>query len=190
MIKIRKNIFETNSSSTHMLAIHKHSDYTLPDHLRFDFGEFGWSYETYHDTKHKASYIITVLFSLTKDITIEYVQLLGDILKSYGIMPSFPEPEWDEEYKMWDKEDYGYVDHAYEAAPFVQYLLENPDKLIVFLFDNNSYITTGNDNEHGCMLPSGEFQYGDDRYEDGYNKDWDSLLEKEEEDYEIFYKGN
>lgn len=41
--QIRKSVFETNSSSTHAICITKKKDnYKLPDHIDFEFGEFGW----------------------------------------------------------------------------------------------------------------------------------------------------
>ena len=32
---IRKNVFETNSSSTHVISITKHREYQLPKHVDF-----------------------------------------------------------------------------------------------------------------------------------------------------------
>lgn len=41
MIKIRQNVFETNSSSTHSIAIPKECDISRLSHIVFGFGEFG-----------------------------------------------------------------------------------------------------------------------------------------------------
>ena len=42
MIKIRQNVFETNSSSTHSIAIPKECDTSRLSHIVFGFGKFGW----------------------------------------------------------------------------------------------------------------------------------------------------
>lgn len=63
MKKIRKGVFETNSSSTHSLSVSKlkKESYTLsfPDTLTF--GEFGWGYERLTSPVKKAEYIITLV---------------------------------------------------------------------------------------------------------------------------------
>ena len=41
MISIRYNTFETNSSSTHSLAVPKKVEH-IPSDVRFHFGDFGW----------------------------------------------------------------------------------------------------------------------------------------------------
>lgn len=182
---IRKNIFETNSSSTHVLAISKKSDYTLPEKLRFDFGEFGWGYEVYRDVKSRASYLITAIYSFNKETVKIYLNKLANILEENNIQYSFPEPEPREEYDGYDL-DYSYVDHAYELKPWLDNILDNPDKVLRFLFNNDSYITTGNDNENGFMFPNKEINYDSD----GYNKNWDELIEEEQKSFDLFFKGN
>lgn len=66
MIQIRKNVFETNSSSTHSLVISKKDrgyDYNLPVDedgiLTISFGEFGWGPEILNTPLEKISYVIT-----------------------------------------------------------------------------------------------------------------------------------
>lgn len=73
MKQIRKNIFETNSSSTHSVAIYGQSnppmyEYTLgayidpADHyLHMKFGEFGWGYDEYEDDYTKLQYLLTMI---------------------------------------------------------------------------------------------------------------------------------
>lgn len=89
-IQIRKSVFETNSSSTHAIAIDKSyrgvndilwmrhckeevlneeqkeklKKYPLPKSVYFAPGEFGWEAETYTDTQSKASYLITAMYEL------------------------------------------------------------------------------------------------------------------------------
>ena len=66
MINIRKNVFETNSSSMHSLVVSKQDrgyDYNLPVDengvLTIPFGEFGWGPEILRTPLEKLSYIIT-----------------------------------------------------------------------------------------------------------------------------------
>ena len=65
MIQIRKNVFETNSSSTHSLVISKKErsyDYHLPVEagvLTIPFGEFGWGPELLIEPIEKLSYLVT-----------------------------------------------------------------------------------------------------------------------------------
>ena len=44
MRTVRYNTFETNSSSTHSLAVPKKVEH-IPSDIRFHFGEFGWRRE-------------------------------------------------------------------------------------------------------------------------------------------------
>ena len=66
MIKIRSNLFETNSSSTHSLVVSDYDreyNYNLPiDNygvLQIPFGEFGWEWCIYREPIDKLSYLIT-----------------------------------------------------------------------------------------------------------------------------------
>ena len=65
MLKIRKNVFETNSSSTHSLVVsnkERSYDYELPVEngvLTIPFGEFGWGPDILVDPIDKLSYLIT-----------------------------------------------------------------------------------------------------------------------------------
>ena len=65
MLQIRKNVFETNSSSTHSLVISNNErayNYSLPVEdgvLTIPFGEFGWGPELLTTPIEKLSYLIT-----------------------------------------------------------------------------------------------------------------------------------
>lgn len=72
MKQIRKQIFETNSSSTHSVNFRKNSDkydWTALDEyvnkddnkLHIKFGEFGWGYDEYEDAYNKLSYVLTMI---------------------------------------------------------------------------------------------------------------------------------
>ncbi len=65
MLQIRKNVFETNSSSSHSLVISNKErayDYNLPVEggvLTIPFGEFGWGPDILSTPIEKLSYLIT-----------------------------------------------------------------------------------------------------------------------------------
>lgn len=55
---IRKGIFETNSSSVHVLCINKNSKVIVPTSFTFESsGQFGWEYETYTDEYSAGEYL-------------------------------------------------------------------------------------------------------------------------------------
>ena len=189
---IRNNIFETNSSSTHALVVYKNGKYILPDKLRFDIGEFGWSYNVYYDTHSKASYIITLIFTHNTRYETEYLlDKLGRILDKNNIQYSFPEVNFINEYGWgyWDID--GYVDHSCEAYSWLYDILDDEDMLFKFLFNNESYISTGNDNDDSYYIPGiGSYH---DYYDSDYNikPSWgEKIDELENNGYDIYFKGN
>ena len=79
--KIRYGVFETNSSSTHVVSFVNRdslSDASLDiyhsdddeDTLEVSFGEFGWEYEVYTDPYWKLKYALTMVAE-TEDFTDE-----------------------------------------------------------------------------------------------------------------------
>ena len=183
-VSIRSNVFETNSSSVHTLAIVKNAILKLPtpgSTLEVNCnGEFGWENEVYTDVDSKLSYLWKALEDSVYDsnVTIdEQVEALKDKvakLKSYlteiGVNLVI---EYDTIKKVEssctpgyfyvqclnadEKASTGYIDHGCEAKAFVEYVLSSSDNLFRFLFDERSYIITGNDNDdYYCDAPNNE----------------------------------
>lgn len=50
MLTIRQGLFETNSSSVHVLVIPKDTDISIPSKVYLDGGEYGWQHEKVTDT--------------------------------------------------------------------------------------------------------------------------------------------
>ena len=131
--QIRKSVFETNSSSTHAICITKKKDnYKIPKHIDFEFGEFGWEYGEYSDTRNKASYLITAIFSFSKSEADENLTRLKNILDSHNITYSIPEPKvksytWNKTEHFYYDLDYNYIDHAGETKKFVDGVLSDLD---------------------------------------------------------------
>lgn len=181
-LQIRKNVFETNSSSTHAICISKEK-YTgsLPNHITFSHGEFGWEFGEYHETEYKASYLYQAICDCNigedrkkkLDIIIKY---LGE----YGISCDFVP---NKNKKIGD----GYIDQAEDTLEFVNSVLSSKERLITYLF-GDSFIVTGNDNSYDyyerMLVREGEI-----------STEWGTYgkyggLKPEFENYDVFQKGN
>lgn len=175
--QIRKSIFETNSSSMHAITVtSKKLNISSPDWIQIEFvtGEFGWSHTIYCDMKDKASYLWT---AIVHNFIKEYVPAKygkgGKCIKEGYIVLDTKNPEYikrrdairtalvnfgveDDGWNIRFEEDFnpsysepssgGYIDHCPELD-FVDALVFNEDRLIRFLFNDASRITTWNDNE-------------------------------------------
>jgi len=172
MITIRKNTFETNSSSTHSIVIPKNvdnkKDFTKSIH--FGLGEFGWS----RDVADPADYLYTAICDAYLDsyYTTEhqekgkvYLQKIKDILEKNGITYEF------EEVKN-GPYNYFYVDHCSELDTFIERVCNDEDLLLRYLKYGTVY--TGNDN---------------DDYDESYHY-FDAYHELDPENYDYFYKSN
>lgn len=68
MKQIRRNVFETNSSSTHSISITSYGGFLAHNELYIDYddyihvslGEFGWEEETYNEQYDKLCYLLTM----------------------------------------------------------------------------------------------------------------------------------
>lgn len=191
--QIRNMVFETNSSSTHSIAIPR--DCKATNNVNFYIGEFGWAWEEVD----AADYLYTAIYNMaeTESEAKEKIEKIKNILEERGIDCHFGRVEshiWHNDYNNKDYFclDNGYIDHGYELKDFLDELLNDEDKLIRFL--SGGLVFTGNDNsstEERCFIN----RYKE--YLDGY--DWDEEKEykvknpyymSNHEDYEWYYKGN
>lgn len=169
-VQIRKGVFETNSSSTHAIAIRNNSvGSNYPEVVSFELGEFGWEHDCYIDTYTKASYLWTAIVSLAKGgenikgyinySVDDFVKYITETLSQYNIIAKFPH-----NYKTLKSLNYGGEEHMYnvfhdkdgnkpeywidhcELSEFLNALMSNQDLLMSYLFDDNSILVTGNDN--------------------------------------------
>ena len=142
MIKIRRGMFETNSSSTHTIIVTDRK--TEPGNLvDFSIGEFGWGFKKLTSIDEKASYLYTMAcYCLDEDV---YPRLY-DMLIKYGVECSCSNPAvFDKKYNCLDN---GWVDHGCDgdARDFVSRMLSHEHALIKYLFSDESFVVTGNDN--------------------------------------------
>lgn len=139
---IRSSVFETNSSSCHSISVHSDDvstyDTLYPDRdgvLTFTGDEFGWEFAKYHDAITKAEYLVTLFKVHGKSNQELFERVVLDHTGAKSIV-----------YDM--KGDYdAYIDHQ---------SIENPDDPIFhltyetmkdFIFNPNSVLMTGNDND-------------------------------------------
>lgn len=168
MKKVRKGMFETNSSSTHTIII---TDKNCEPGALVDFriGEFGWSHHILNTINDKASYLYTLACECyNRDV----YQDLYEILVKYGVDCECSRPAVFKRYTDYEYLDNGYVDHASCGMDFVDAIFHSERRLIRYLFSDESFVVTGNDN---C---------DEDEYEE---------MEKEADvpyDHEEYYKGN
>ncbi len=158
---IRENVWETNSSSMHAIAISK-TNVDLEKNVfpyygvvHFNHGEFGWEHSIYGDVDSKASYLYQALFEVyptdkyieddkgkhnEKDRS-DLINWIYTVLGKYRIEAVFDTDDYDED--GWRE---GYIDHGYELDDFLKYVLGNEKHLLNYLF-GNSLICTSNDND-------------------------------------------
>lgn len=193
MRQIRNGVFETNSSSTHSIAIPKSCDNV--NYISFHIDEFGWEWRE----ADPEDYFYTAIYETSNSTSEveEKIERLKSILDSHGIGYRFGEVEyhiWHSDYANKDylSLDYGYIDHGNELKEFVDELLDDGDKLVRFL--SMGFVFTGNDNsdaEQQCFIERNQ------EFLDDY--DWQTRQEfkiknpyymSNHEDYDWYWKGN
>ena len=181
-MKIRKGTFETNSSSTHSIAISKNKvEIPTGSYINFRIGEYGWEENEYNFP----SYMYTSLL-YNKDK--ESIEKLKSILDKWGIKYNFQNPKWtywgdNQEEKYLDN---GYIDHGSETFSIMRVILNDEDLLARALF-GDSTVYTGNDNsseEDSMCYCAGKkcWDYENNKYIQNPNHD--------SEHYDYFFKGN
>jgi hypothetical protein len=151
MRKIRRGVFETNSSSTHSITLS--NDSVIKDRIHINdnneciiyTGKFGWEVESYNDSATKASYALTYAANIgNPEKRYELLEMLKESIKmEVGIDVSviFDIDTESNEYFA-----NGYIDHqSFDVAEDVFFDVETLHK---FIFDRNSVLNTDNDNHY------------------------------------------
>ena len=168
MIKIRKNCFETNSSSTHAICIPDTLRYNL-SHVDFGIGEWGWGV----DNPEPEDYLYTAILELYGDKEEELQEkltILKTMLNNNGISYSFAKPNWNDS-GNWRWLENGGIDHGGELSELVEDLLNDESLLLKYLA--GAQICTGNDNS-----------------DSGYDPPNNLYDRKAEEGWRCYWKGN
>lgn len=154
--QIRHGVFETNSSSTHSICIPtEHEELSIPDSVKFEFGEFGWEVDRLNSRSEKIKYLYTCLSYVKEDKLKEYIEFIVKTLRAHGVkdiyFDSFRYNVFYDKYT--DTIEYyigaqnSYVDHGDEAREFVDAVCTNKQRLLNYLFSDKTFILTGNDND-------------------------------------------
>lgn len=142
MKTIRKNVFETNSSSTHSICISKKMP-ELPKEITFEAGQYGWENDEVFDT---ASYLYTALFNESTQLETDLAHI-ESVLQKHGIECYFSPVKmrfcsYSKKLKVVDS----WIDHSNQLADFLRDIMSDDDRLLRFLCAPDSKILTGNDN--------------------------------------------
>ena len=192
MRQIRQGVFETNSSSVHAICIatNPNSYRVKATPISLSFEKFGWEWDLHRDAQTKANYAVTALFQSyrhDKEHVVEKVKEFQSWLEEEKVYRN----DWNN-YKMLTNAIFGEslycainypedgeywhlpdnvsgIDHGYETKEFVDYVFASKERMWNFLFSDDSFIQTGNDND-----------------EDYEGIDLDDI----KYDHEIFIKGN
>lgn len=168
-ILIRKNAFETNSSSTHSICVGSTVNIGKEIFEKFSNkeshpytvgqGEYGWEYEEYDSFADKLDYIFIYLESSRRDeehcryseINFEeipdylrggtkFMDWLSDYFNSYGL-----EFHW--KLKPVGKYGGGYIDHqSVGRGNDMEEILSSKQSILNYLFNEEVYVQTDNDN--------------------------------------------
>lgn len=174
MKQIRYGVFETNSSSVHSIAIPREKMLDIPSVVTVHPMEFGWDNKQYKDVNSKASYLfISILYyirghaELEDDVNMNIalttmVDRFNSLFANYNVKVEnkikFKVVKY-EKFCYIDMTD-SYIDHGNDNPSFVKRILEDDDYFANFMFNPNTIIMTGNDNDGSC-----DNQVFDDSYE-------------------------
>ena len=157
MIRIRSNVFETNSSSVHSIVIDvSQPAVPLDDVFVLSGGEYGWGYDELCLPEERANYIWQAIW----DCSI------------YKLVPGTPD-EWRDRIHNWlpnvelkdivegyseENDEYLYpgIDHGGELATLIEQMWYNDEMLGDFLTNKESHVVCSNDNSdsYGFYYPA------------------------------------
>ena len=145
MIKIRNSVFETNSSSVHAICVGKMPENVEGLTVTLSIGKFGWERSWLTDIDGRASYIYTLACLLYGK---DFYNKFKEMLTPYGINVKCT---WDRPlFSNYGEDRYylanGGVDHGGELQEFLDKCLEDSDTLVRFIFGEDSFVMTTNDN--------------------------------------------
>ena len=166
LFQIRRKVFETNSSSTHSICITENRRPLIyPSKLRFKCEEFGWEGAVLRTPEEKASYLYaSILAFFNKEEAETKKNQLYAELGEEGIECEFDQPE----YSVGGYCLNAYVDHVGNGdhGKFIFAVLSNRRRLFRYLFNDESFVLTDNDNG-GWFAPYIRVDYDHEEYYKG-----------------------
>jgi hypothetical protein len=142
--KIRRGVFETNSSSTHSITISEGVlndemlDTIIPNEdgvITLTGGEFGWEVEEYNDALTKANYC-----AIDNAYDEEKMEMLNQVIEEQT-GARLVVHEFDDN---WGSPNWSYIDHQSRGTSDEAF--ESKEVLRQFIFNKNSILYTDNDN--------------------------------------------
>ena len=161
LVKTRNGVFETNSSSTHSLTLSPNfenmitspvSDLEIKQgYIVVQPGEFGWEEQDHWEVHEKISYLyVDAMYSAQGDVSIDpndeyyrnsniHLKMIVDAVKEYTGFGVFFEKQEDK------YNPFGYIDHQ-SLGICGDVWDEGTNGVVRFIFSNDSYFKTDNDN--------------------------------------------
>ena len=137
MIKVRRNVFETNSSSMHSLSVIGSDRMTTLESkdgvVVVSYGEFGWGYDSLTTPSEKLCYLVTQ-YSESEDMLDKIKEAVFDYT---GLKLIIYEPKD----SFWEK---GYIDH--QSDGMISEYITDKQSIIDIVFNNKNVIIIDNDN--------------------------------------------
>lgn len=157
MLLVRNSIFETNSSSTHNFVL-GNGDYDIKPFIEPAWNtEFGWQYTTWSSPEEKLAYVIRCLLNgykwnyngaerdSWKDEDFIQGEMIVAALKPFKDRCNYL--GFDFSYPSVADLELGYIDHESDYKEEIKDLILEDKDLLNFIFNPNSSIEGGNDNE-------------------------------------------
>jgi len=147
----RRSVFETNSSSTHSICIatNRNTELTYPASLYFRCDDFGWEENELTSPKDKAAYLYASFLNLyDRNKAQKVMSFIMEALDSVGVACEFETPV----YRYYSDGSFyvqnASIDHCGEGdhQRFVDKTTSNKGRLLRYLFSEDSFVLTGNDN--------------------------------------------
>lgn len=151
--QIRRDVFETNSSSSHSLVLGKEQAIgaTLPKNVlragtaAICVGEYGWEWMRYYTVINKARYLLTHITD--GEVSGGTAENCRKYPKAAWLVDIFKETF---EVTLEFEESSGHIDH--ESIGCAEDVLSSKDAMRAFLLDETAYVETGNDNSTAPWL--------------------------------------
>lgn len=152
MLTIRKNMFETNSSSVHAVCVAKQTPQITEKVVHFRLDYYGWEENKLCTEGEKASYLYSAIvgchgYDKSNEEELNwYIHKIRSLLMEVGVESTFEKPKYDEDGYL-DESNAG-VDHGGMLSGWIDKMLktDDPDILVRYLFSEDSVVITSNDN--------------------------------------------
>ena len=143
MIKKREGIWETNSSSTHAICLHKQKNLAICDYVYFGLEDVTDEYEDWSTEQRRANYLNTIMYMcLSKTKYIQERNRIKKILEAHGVKTEWAECKWGKDgFAYYD--DYSIKDSC--SGVILNTIIKDEDMLLQYLFGDNSQIIMGYD---------------------------------------------